>query len=1022
MDEQSRIDEATRFFDLLYEPVKKCKYSYLWLKQGKTKKTIPFDVSKSENREEMARQAIKHNDEGYDVFFGVCLTDTPPISPNRAKAKDITLQVAVWTDVDTEGGTHINDKEKGKIYPPDFDTAKSFLPAEASILINSSYGLHEYKIYTVPLVINDDNRESARKRNKNYIDIIKRNADKFEGVDGVQDLARVLRVPGTYNFKLGRENAPLCHIVEVNDITYSTDEIDRLIDNNRVDEQSLTKSNIENINNSYDYEYEKARAIKMLEFINVSTLSYDEWRQVGCDLKDIGCSAHDWDTWSRPDRRYKDGECFKKWDTFTGGGDSAAAIGNLCNMAKVGGYDDKTFYYEWHNTHKTVKSKSKSIADDKENQVEEAIEILNSITNYTPADVLQDKVFKAAALCKLKAPVYFDSFKKVCKLNKIDMSTFNSNVDNYYKELRRAKLKVISNPQFTLRENKDKTQYLPPLPDNINFDFKPPTGYVMNVTGIYQNTKDGLKRISRSAIIVSKLIRNIDEGICKTQLACCKYGKQWITAPAVDNNIIASKQKIVSMSDHEIDINSNNASAIIEFIAEFTAFNIDTIPKASSVNQTGWRKNGEFVYPNTDSDYVLDDSIKSQLDKIFAVEGKKENVTPLIHKIKKVDVSNINLGATLAAPLVHILKIDNIVMHTYGLAGSGKTIQNTFLFSLFGNPKANLAMPGADATRVGLENLFAGRHDLPAFIEDLNSVKGDKKFQSIVQQLPYQFGNGTGRLRGKPKGGNQNLINIRGTLLTTDEKPLTTDTSAGGGKRRVIELKTPNEMFDTETAAEIDDIIRENYGLFGREWIELIKENRAGMKDMYDEIRKGTKDSPGLQQEFINKVPRHIQSIAAITTANIFFDVHFLNIKFEIAYKQEISCARRILQTLPDKKEMADFERAKPIIINWFLQHRKKFVDDSAYEENTPQYNETKSYEEYGILKKDFIAVNTTVFRKMLNDNDFSPDIVIRQLIDDGFLIRDGKNLEKRIRVKGLDKLIRMTCIDKSKIEEMPSE
>ena len=556
----------------------------------------------------------------------------------------------------------------------------------------------------------------------------------------------------------------------------------------------------------------------------------------------------------------------------------------------------------------------------------------------------------------------------------------------------------------------------------MKFDFKPPTGYVMDVTGIYQNTKDGLKRISRSAIIVSKLIRNIDEGICKTQLSCCKYGKQWITAPAVDNDIIASKQKIVSMSNYEIDINSNNAGAIIEFIAEFTAFNIDTIPKASSVNQTGWRKNGEFVYPNSDSDYVLDDSIRTSLDKIFAVEGKKENVTPLIHKIKKIDVSNINLGATLAAPLVHTFKIDNIVVHTYGLAGSGKTIQNTFLFSLFGNPKANLAMPGADATRVGLENLFAGRHDLPAFIEDLNSVKGDKKFQSIVQQLPYQFGNGTGRLRGKPKGGNQNLINIRGTLLTTDEKPLTTDTSAGGGKRRVIELKTPNEMFDTETAAEIDDIIRENYGLFGREWIELIKENRAGMKDMYDEIRKGTEDSPGLQQEFTNKVPRHIQSITAITTANIFFDVHFLDINFEIAYKKEIDCAKRILQTLPDKSEIADFERAKPIIIDWFLQHRKKFVDDSAYEENTPQYNETKSFEEYGIIKKDFIAVNTSVFRKMLNDNDFSPDIVIRQLIDDAFLIRDGKNLEKRIRVKGLDKLIRMTCIDKSKIEEMASE
>lgn len=387
---QDRVKMAKKFFDLLYEPVKECKYSYLWLKQGETKKiTIPFDVSKSENRAEMARQAIKHNDDGYDVFFGVCLTDTPPISPNRAKAKDITLQVAIWTDVDTEGGTHINDKEKGKIYPPNFDTAKSFLPAEASILINSSYGLHGYKRYTVPLVINDDNRESAKKRNKDYIDTVKRNADKFEGVDGVQDLARVLRVPGTYNFKLGRENAPLCHIVEVNDITYSTDEIDKLIENNRTDQlnpaDKITAAIPKNYNQPFNSNYKHDRIIRMLDFIDPSC-DYNEWTKVGMDLKHLGFTFEVWENWSRKSSKYKSiDDCMQHWKTFSEIGDAKSAEGALCNKAKDGGYNEQDFKKEWQKNN-PEQNITNSTINDEENETEKIIEEFAKEGDFTDLD------------------------------------------------------------------------------------------------------------------------------------------------------------------------------------------------------------------------------------------------------------------------------------------------------------------------------------------------------------------------------------------------------------------------------------------------------------------------------------------------------------------------------------------------------------------------------------------------------------------------------------------------------------
>ena len=58
------------------------------------------------------------------MYFGVCPVAEPLPSNRRASKKDYppTLQPAVWTDIDTEGGTHINDKGKNKIYPPNFDT------------------------------------------------------------------------------------------------------------------------------------------------------------------------------------------------------------------------------------------------------------------------------------------------------------------------------------------------------------------------------------------------------------------------------------------------------------------------------------------------------------------------------------------------------------------------------------------------------------------------------------------------------------------------------------------------------------------------------------------------------------------------------------------------------------------------------------------------------------------------------------------------------------------------------------
>lgn len=61
--------------------------------------------------------------------------------------------------------------------------------------------------------------------------------------------------------------------------------------------------------------------LELLQHINPSLLSYQEWVNVGMALKQEGYTASDWDSWSAQDsKRYHQGECFKKWDGFTANG------------------------------------------------------------------------------------------------------------------------------------------------------------------------------------------------------------------------------------------------------------------------------------------------------------------------------------------------------------------------------------------------------------------------------------------------------------------------------------------------------------------------------------------------------------------------------------------------------------------------------------------------------------------------------------------------------------------------------
>ena len=70
-----------------------------------------------------------------------------------------------------------------------------------------------------------------------------------------------------------------------------------------------------------------------LEYIDPSSLDYQDWVGSGMGLKEAGYGPEDWDRWSSRDpNRYHPGECAKKWNSFRGSATPITA-GTIVQMA-----------------------------------------------------------------------------------------------------------------------------------------------------------------------------------------------------------------------------------------------------------------------------------------------------------------------------------------------------------------------------------------------------------------------------------------------------------------------------------------------------------------------------------------------------------------------------------------------------------------------------------------------------------------------------------------------------------------
>ena len=165
-----------------------------------------------------------------DVYLRTTTLKEPPPRGRRGGAKDTRAVPGLWCDLDHAQGCHA-DRSEGLPLPPTPEDALAViggLPGP-SMVINTSGGYQAWWFFGEPMEVGSHSYEELQEMVASWSEmIVQRGAAMGFHVDAVQDLARLMRVPGTLNHKwpeMGKGQPRIVTISSESGIRYSVEEL-----------------------------------------------------------------------------------------------------------------------------------------------------------------------------------------------------------------------------------------------------------------------------------------------------------------------------------------------------------------------------------------------------------------------------------------------------------------------------------------------------------------------------------------------------------------------------------------------------------------------------------------------------------------------------------------------------------------------------------------------------------------------------------------------------------------------------
>ncbi len=328
----------------------------------------------------------------------------------------------------------------------------------------------------------------------------------------------------------------------------------------------------------------------------------------------------------------------------------------------------------------------------------------------------------------------------------------------------------------------------------------------------------------------------------------------------IDAEGIGDARKLAAeLNSKHIFVTSRDARDISDYIVSFLRAN--SIPLIKYIDQTGWNiDNTIFSAPGTilENNIIFSDEIVNKIKQ----NGDKNNQIDFLRDVfqNHMGVSFI-ISAGLASLLIKPLNLNNFVVFTTGRTGTGKTVANQIMLSLFGNQERLKHI--LNSTVVGAEILFSKLLDFPILLDEIETVGNTaEKINNSLVNIIYNFQSGIGRIRGQKNLQLKKTNIYRGLLFITSERSVSSILSDNstqkanlGIYRRVLEINDKIKLFNENVNyAEIVSEINKNYGHILPLWADYIKNNLNIIKSTFFQIQSENYMQLGGKQNFIDLI------------------------------------------------------------------------------------------------------------------------------------------------------------------------
>ena len=781
--------------------------------------------------------------------------------------------------------------------------------------------------------------------------------------------------------------------------------------------------------------------VMLKDFVHAKDLTRDEWWAVGSIMFRYGFKLKDFHKWSNDgDDRYDESRCDTEWNGYKTAqelqdDDDARGytIGTLIQLAKEKGYvpprrnphvtGDKDVD-EWQKVNGVINPEllaELQEAAEKINACDAPTAALaNDITTqrylgamkyYSPfshitrqfliklQDAKNAAVKKVSAFKKdSSAPEPTDIEKELAMLR---MSVVNKNVEQYATQAKKNHAKYVESVHR--KEIAEKRNQ--PKPDNV---FEPETTQALiancpvdlelppnvafsetgiNVTEIDRNGEEIVIEACSNPIVPTKILRESATHFTKYEVAIMCAGK-W-TSVVVDGKTLEDGRSISALSNFGAHILDHKTAA--KFFAKLVATNENNgrLKRVRMYIKPGWY-DGNFIYPATDeADFVV---MRNGIDykSIFATRGDKDAWKLRFYSITDTDATNsqgalkrIALGACLVAPLVSKLQIMNPQINIWGTSNFSKTPLIKFGLSVYGDPTEGQLMRTWSSSAKNMMTMSAGFNCFPYFVDEGETMP--KKMQDELPEFIYNFSTGVIGQNNKRNGDVRPVEKFHSVRISTAERPLHDVSDKRGAYKRLIDLHVKKPLFTDRQGYKLHIFCGENYGLFGREWVQFIAEHEDEIVKTFDGLCDYFENygftKKGKRIPFGSVDATNARTVLACATAiyHFFHCLEFTN--GEYVYDDMKADINEILAELPTVAEINDVNRSFDLLKAWVSSNYKRFIK--------PQGGDTESYapDAGRIFSDGRVAIYPNVFKQICKDVGIpSSEKFLRDLYDDGLL------------------------------------